>query len=164
MTTDLLATLLTTQFLLFSHPAPPDPCGLVSSTEIASALGSKPSPGRTVGPSVDEETGTKVSACSWKVDDLFLSIDVDEFRTAAAAAAALTESGKLSMEVEEVMKLSPQAGLGDGALWGASPEGALWGAVKGKYMLNVALAGELGDGGRYRDPLKRLASLALTRL
>ncbi len=66
MTTDLLATLLTTQFLLFSHPAPPDSCGLVSSTEIASALGNKPSPGRTVGPSVDEETGTKVSACSWK--------------------------------------------------------------------------------------------------
>ncbi|HUQ14861.1 MAG TPA: hypothetical protein VM094_02315 [Gemmatimonadales bacterium] len=28
----------------------------------------------------------------------------------------------------------------------------------------VTLAGELGDGGRYRDPLKRLASLALAKL
>ena len=162
MTTDLLATLLATQFLLSSHPAPPDPCGLVSSTEIASALGSKPSPGRTVGPSVDEETGANLSACSWEVGDLSLSIDVAEYSTAAAAAAALTEAEKASVEVE--MNLRPQAGLADGALWGATPEGAIWVARKGKYWLSVTLAGELGDGGRYRDPLKRLASLALAKL
>jgi hypothetical protein len=96
------------------------------------------------------------------VGDLSLSIDVAEFSTAAAAAAALTEAEKASVEVE--MKLRPQAGLADGALWGANPEGAIWVARKGKYWLSVTLAGELGDGVRYRDPLKRLASLALAKL
>jgi len=161
MTTDLLATLLATQFL-FSHPALADPCGLVSSTDIAAALGSKPSPGRTVDPSVDEESGAKLSACSWEVGDLSLSIDVAEYSTAAAAAAALTEAEKVSAQVE--MKLRPQADLADEALWGATPEGAIWVARKGKHWLSVTLAGELGDGARYRDPLKRLALRALAKL
>ena len=82
MITDLLATLLATQFRLSSQPAPSDPCGLVSSTEIVSALGSKPSPGRKVSPSVDKESGANLSACSWEVGDLFLSIDVAEYSTA----------------------------------------------------------------------------------
>ena len=162
MTIDVLATLLTTQFFLSSPPAPPDPCGLVSPTEIASAVGSKPSSGRPVSPSVDKETGAKLSGCSWEVGELSLSIDVAEFSTAAAAATALTEAEKASVEVE--MKLSPQAGLGDDALWGGTPEGAIWVARKGKYWVIVTLAGELGDGARYRDPLKRLASLALVKL
>ena len=162
MTTDLLATLLATQFLLSSYPARPDPCGLVSPTEIASAVGSNPSPGRTVSPSVDKETGAKLSGCSWELGDLVLSIDVAEFSTAAAAAAALTEAEKASVEVE--MKLSPQAGLGDAALWGGTSEGAIWVVRKGKYWVSVTLAGELGDGARYRDPLKRLSSLALAKL
>ena len=164
MTTDLLATVLATQLILSSYRAPPDPCGLVSPTEIASALGTKPSPGTANGPSWDEESGAHVSVCSIGVGELFLSIAVAEFSTPAAASAAMKETEKVSQEVEEAIRISPQAGLGDSSLWGANADGAIWVAQKGKYMLNVTLTGHAGDGGRYRDPLKKLASSALTKM
>jgi len=40
----------------------------------------------------------------------------------------------------------------------------MWVALKGKYMLNVTLAGDLADPPRLREPLKRLATVALGRL
>ncbi len=119
MSTHLLAALLAARFLL-SPPAPPDPCALVSAAQIASALGKSPSPGEKTGPAVDPESGATVATCSLTVGDWFFSIEVAEFAGDAAAAAALTEAEKVSREVEEAMRMSPQPGLGEGALWGSS--------------------------------------------
>jgi hypothetical protein len=40
----------------------------------------------------------------------------------------------------------------------------MWTVLKGKYIFALVLAGELTDASRLREPLKRLATLALGRL
>jgi hypothetical protein len=137
MTTSLLAATLAARLVLVSTGAPPDPCSLVSEADIASALGSRPSPGRPNGPSLDEDTGALVSSCSRQVGELFLSIGVAEVKTSADAAAALKETQELAAEDEESIQLSPEPGPGDRALWGANAEGAIWVVHEGRYLLNA---------------------------
>jgi len=143
---------------------PPDPCGLVSPAEITAALGVKPAPGNRAGLTRDEESSADVDSCSILLGEMFLEIGVAEFATPAAAAAALKETERVSPEIAEGIQMSPAAGLADGALWGANADGAIWMTRKGKYMLNTTLAGQAGDGSKYRDQLKRLATIALARL
>ena len=67
-------------------------------------------------------------------------------------------------EEDETPKMVPQPGPGDRALWGSTSIGAIWVVQRGKHMLSVTLAGELGDGSRYRASLSKLAGLAAGRL
>jgi hypothetical protein len=71
---------------------------------------------------------------------------------------------KDAKDIPEGIKLTAAPGLGDQAVWGASGEGAMWVTVKGKYMLNITVAGRPADPPRLREPLKRLATIALGRL
>lgn len=141
-----------------------NPCRLLTATEIASTLGSATSGGKPVGPSIDKDLGAKSWTCDQQVEKLFLSLNVVEFASAAAAAQGMTLMMKEAKDIPEGIKLTAAPGLGDRAVWGASAEGAMWVALKGKYMLNVTLAGDLTDPPRLREPLKRLATLALGRL
>jgi hypothetical protein len=110
----------------------------------------------------DEESGADVTACDRTVGELFLSISIAEFASQAAAAAALKQVEKMSIEVEEAVNLGPDAGPGQAALWGANDDGAMWVVREGKYMLNVTLAGE--GTGRYKEQLKRLTTSAVAKL
>jgi hypothetical protein len=160
----LLAAAVVTSFVVPSQRAVPDPCRLVTAAQVTSALGSAPSGETPMGPSVDEETGATVSVCVSTVGKVKLSIAVAQFATPDAAEKALTTMADQEAEDGETAKMTEQPGLGQRAIWGATPAGAIWVALKGRYLLNLTLAGELDDGARYREPLKRLATLALAKL
>jgi hypothetical protein len=144
--------------------ADPNPCRLLTATEITSALGSVPSGGKPDGPSIDQDLQAKSWSCDQQVGKLLLSINVVEFASPAAAARGMTVMMKQAKDIPDGIKLTAAPDLGDQAVWGASAEGAMWVALKGKHMLNVTLAGALTDPPRLREPLKRLATLALGRL
>jgi len=164
MMTGVLAAAVAARFLVPSLGAVPDPCQLVTAAEVTSALGSAPSRGKPLGPAVDEETGAKVSVCTSAVGKAMLSISVAEFPTPATAGKALTTMANQEPDDAETAKMTAQPGLGERAIWGATSAEAIWVALKGKYLLNVTLAGDVADGVRHREPLKRLASLALAKL
>jgi hypothetical protein len=141
-----------------------DPCRLLTAAEIGSTLGGAPSGGKPDGPTIDEDLGAKAWSCNQQVGKLFFSINVAEFPSAAAAAQGMTLMMKQAKEIPEGIKLTGAPGLGDQAVWGASGDGAMWVTRKGKHMLNVTVAGRLTDPPRLREPLKRLATIALGRL
>jgi hypothetical protein len=144
--------------------ADPDPCRLVTASEITAALGSAPSGGKPEGPSTDRELGAKAWSCDRQVGKLYLSINVIEFASPAAAVQGMQVMMKQAKGIPEGIRLTPASEVGDQAVWGGSAEGAMWIALRSRYMLNVTLAGELKDPGRFREPLKRLATLAVGRI
>jgi hypothetical protein len=154
------AALVVTAWVAPALGADPNPCSLLTTKEIASALGSTPSGGKPAKPSVDKELGAKGWSCDYSVGKSYLSIVVIEFTSATGGAKGM----KVMMKEAEEFKLAPAPGLGDQSVWGASAEGALWATLKGKHLLSVTLAGELKDPPRFREPIKRLATLALGRL
>lgn len=164
MITQVVAAVTAARFFLPSVGGQPDPCALVSPAEITAALGEAPSAGRAIGPEPDEDTGAMVSACSLDVGDVALTIAIAEFESPRAADGALSTMARLAAEEEEAIKLAPQSDLGDRAMWGASSHGTMWVALKGKYLLNLTLTGNIGDGTRLHATLKRLAGQALAKL
>jgi len=62
------------------------------------------------------------------------------------------------------VKPAPASKMGPTRDEESNADGAIWVAQKGKYMLNTTLAGQAGDGSKYRDQLKRLATIALAKL
>lgn len=166
MITGVLAATVAARFLVPSLGAVSDPCQLLTAAQVTAALGSAPSPGKPIGPVVDEDTGAKVSVCTLAVGKAMLSISVAEFATPAAASKALTTMAKMANQEPdaETVRMTEEPGLGERAIWGATSAGAIWVVLKSKYLLNVTLAGDVGDGVQHREPLKRLASLALAKL
>lgn len=163
MTTQILAAVLAAPLLLPSGHPPPDPCALVTAADIAGALGSRPSAGKPHGPRRDEDTGAQSWSCDYTAGEAYLSIGFAELPTAAAAAAALRATAKLAADDEDGIRLSPQPGLGDGALWGSSDEGGIWVVHKGRHLLNVTAA-VAGESAGLRDRLRKLAVTALAKL
>jgi hypothetical protein len=54
--------------------------------------------------------------------------------------------------------------VGDRSLFGASKIGAHWIAQRGKFMVSLTLAGDIGNGAQYRESMRKLAAAAVTRL
>lgn len=163
MTSVATATVVAT-LMVPTLGAAPDPCRLLTAAEITAALGSAPSGGKSVGPTIDKDIGGRSWACDQHVGEAVLSITVFEFATAAAAAEGWTVMMKESQSTPEAFQLAPAPGPGDRAAWGGEEGGAMWMALKGRYMLNVTLAVDTKDPLRLREPLKRLTTLALGRL
>ena len=161
--TIIVAALLLSAFIAPSPVLDPDPCRLLTASEIRSALGSAPSGGEPVGPEIDEEMAAKSWACDQQLGKQLLSISVLEFASTAAAANGMTVIRKAS-ESPDVLKLTEAPGLGARALWGSEEGGAVWVAHQGRYILNLTFAGDMADPAGLREPLRRLAVLALGRL
>jgi hypothetical protein len=166
MTADLLAALLAARLLSFdvaAPPTPPDACTLLTTAEIAAALGAAPSPGRPDS-GVDEESKATTTSCSMMLgQEAMFVVDVAEFADAATSGAALKLMEKASRTTEGAVPMGPATGVGEGALWGANEDGALWTVRKGKYMVSVVLAG-IEDPAKYQEPLKRLVTTVLAKL
>jgi hypothetical protein len=139
--------------------ADPDPCRLLTPAEISAALGAQAAHGKAGGPKV--EHGVKAWHCDRQVGRYYFSVNAYEFASPAAAKRGLTEA---LAEAKGTIELGPATGVGDIAAWGADEDGAMWFAVKGRYMANVTVAGELKNPQSMREPLRRLVVQALARL
>ena len=159
----LVAAILTVMFALPALAAV-EPCRLITPEEITSTLGNPPSARKALEPATDANLGARLWTCEQQVGKAFLSINVIEFGSGAAATQVMTKMIQEARDVPGTIKLASIAGLGDRAASGASAEGAIWVVLKGNNILNVALVGELADPQRQLDTLKSLAALALARL
>jgi hypothetical protein len=139
--------------------ADPDACRLLTAAEITAALGAKPAGGKPGKPRV--ENGVKAWHCDQQVGRYYLSVNAYEFPSAAAARRGLEEG---IAEAKGTLPLGPASGVGEAAAWGADEDGAIWFAVKGRYMANVTVAGELKNPQAMREPVRRLLAQALARL
>jgi hypothetical protein len=164
MTTTLLVAALSARLFIAPEAPGPDPCQLVTPAEIAAALGSAPSPARPHGPSLDEETNARLTSCMRSVGKVMLDVSVAEFPDVAGATRAMTLLAQIEPADEDEAKMVAAAGVGDRSLFGATKIGAHWIAQRGKFVVSLTLAGELGNGAQYRESLKKLAANALTRL
>jgi hypothetical protein len=162
MITLLLATL--SAHLVAPIASAADPCQLVTAAEIAAVLGKTPAASNPSSRPVDAETGAKMSSCTRGVGDMVLDISVTEFPDARRADSIMTVLAKTEPADEDEAKLVPASGVGDRSLFGATKIGAHWIAQKGKFTVSVTLAGDLGNGARHKESLKKLAAAALTRL
>ena len=142
----------------------PDPCRLLTAAEITASLGSPPSDPKSDGPVVDEELGRKAWSCNQRVGKFLLFLNVIEVGSAAAAVRGFDEMLNVARDGSADVKFTAAPGLGDRAVWSATDDSIMWVTVKGKYLLNVTLAGDVTDPPRFREPLKRLAATALGRL
>jgi hypothetical protein len=158
----VLATLMMGDGALTPSAALPDPCELLTPAQISSAFGKAPAKAERKKPERDEETKSDSWICTMEVGEELLMISVSEFPAAAAAGTVFTGVVKTHNEDLEV-KMTIESGLGDRSAWAARPD-AIWVAIKGKYMLMLHVATANGDGTRHREPLKRLAAAALTKL
>jgi hypothetical protein len=158
MSTNALAIIL-----LSALVADPEPCKLLTAAEISSALGTVPAEGRAAGPVVDKDYEAKNWSCDRTVGKFFLSLDVFEFSSTAAAAQGLAKVRELSKDGDP-FPMQPVAGERDQSLWGSSEEGAIWAVARGKYIVTLTLAGDLDNPSALRDPLKRLVGAAVGRL
>jgi hypothetical protein len=139
--------------------ADPDACRMLTAAEITAALGAKPAGGKPGKPRV--EKGVKTWHCDQQVGRYYLSVNVYEFPSPAAARRGLAEGLE---EAKGTLELGPAGDVGEAAAWGADEDGAIWFAVKGKHMANVTVAGELKNPQSMREPLRRLVAQALARL
>src|SRR5688572_25778833 len=158
MKRDLVALALAAA-VLPAAAADPDACRLLTAAEITAALGAKPAGGKPKGPKVEQ--GVKVWHCDQQVGRYFLSVNAYEFPSPAAARRGLAEG---LAEAKGTFELDPASDVGEAAAWGADEDGAIWLAVKGRYMANVTVAGELKKPQSMREPLRRLVAQALARL
>ncbi len=162
----LLALLAMAAALTPALGADPDPCALLTPSEIASALGATPSAGSPDGPTVDHKLEARSWTCQQQAGSAQLFVSLIEFTTADGAsrgmAAMLREAAQASSP--SGIALTPAPDPGEQAAWGASPEGALWVALQGRHIFSVLLAGELRDTQRLREPLKELTTTGLRRL
>lgn len=160
--TSLLAALSLATGAAFA--ADPNPCRLLTPAEVTAALGSAPSVGKPHPPSRDEELKATAWSCEQYLGKMLLSTNAIQFASPAAATRGMAAMLKSSRDVPEAIKLSAAPGIGEESAWGASPDGALWVARKGRYLVNVTVAGGLADPLRYREPLKQLMLSAIGRL
>ncbi|MGQ0545466.1 MAG: hypothetical protein ACT4P3_09065 [Betaproteobacteria bacterium] len=154
-----LAAIALAASVLPALAADPDPCRLLTPAEIAAALGAQPAAGKPGGPRLEQ--GVKAWHCDRQVGKYYLSVNAYEFPSAAAAKRGLAEALE---EAKGTFALGPATGAGEAAAWGADEDGAIWIAVKGRYMANVTVAGELKSPQSLREPVRRLVAQALARL
>lgn len=139
-------------------------CRLLAPAEITSALGAAPTGRKALDPSTDPGLGAKLWTCEQQVGRMFLSINVIELGSPAAAAQVMTRMIQEARDIPGSIKLNAAPGPGERAASGASAEGAIWVVLKGNNILNVTLAGEVVDPPRILESLKGLATLAQGRL
>ena len=142
--------------------AQPDPCTLLPSAEVSSALGTEPSGGKADPPRT--EKGATARLCTQQVGKRILSVNVAEFASAPAADQGITLVLKEFQDHSPEMKLAPATGVGDRSAFGTNPIGAMWVATKGKYMFAITVMGESTNPSQLREPIRRLMTVGLAKL
>ena len=144
--------------------AEPRPCELLTSSEIATALGATPGPAKSHGPRSDREVGATAWTCGRTAGNRSVSTVVMQFGSEAESTRGMTLIAEEAGGEPDGIRLSPVTGLGDQAMWGASQDGAIWVVRKGHTVLSITVAGDLADPQSLREPMRELVQRALARL
>ena len=144
-----------------AQAAAPNSCGLVSQAAWAAAL-SRPVTGGTV--SVVNDPAATASSCLYQSGAMFITVQVDQLATAAAAqkeyAEQLANSRDRDQQHSQSTKL--ETGIGDGAFSSAFTDGTEveFTAVRGSRLLTFGLVGP-GAAAVPHDRLRGLMQAAL---
>jgi hypothetical protein len=122
-------------FALFRNAAafdpPKDPCSLLTTAEVAAALGLKVSPGKRLVPAL----------CEWKAAGQGSSAGVSKKLTVGFLSASTWEETKALRERMKGIARTPIAGLGEEAVFAATPVANTLQVKKGTAVLDVHLYG-----------------------
>jgi hypothetical protein len=147
--------------VLVAQAAAPNSCGLVTSAAWAAAL-SRPVTGGTV--SVVNDPAATASSCLYQSGAMFITVQIDQLATAAAAhkeyAEQLANSRDRDQQHSQSTKL--ETGIGDGAFSSAFTDGTEveFTAVRGSRLLTFGLVGP-GAAAVPHDRLRDLIQAAL---
>ncbi len=151
-----------------SYAADPRPCELLTSSEVASILGSAPGRGDAEGPDVDKERGTTSWTCGWMVQQpevRYLGVSAIRGRSVAEATRGMNDMLEVSRGLPEGMQMKAVAGgPGEQAAWGSTEEGTVWVTRTGAMIVVIVMAVEQKDLESQREPLRKLLVAALGRL
>jgi hypothetical protein len=157
----LLLLALQAGTVLAAQAAAPNSCGLVTPAAWAAAL-SRPVTGGTV--SVVNDPAATASSCLYQSGAMFITVQVDQLATAAAAqkeyAEQLANSRDRDQQHSQSTKL--ETGIGDGAFSSAFTDGTEveFTAVRGSRLLTFGLVGP-GAAAVPHDRLRGLMQTAL---
>jgi hypothetical protein len=142
--------------------AAPEPCRLLTPSEVRASLGAAPTEVSPDGPAKDPDLNAMSWSCTQEVGSDLLELTVVEFDSASAAAGGMVTMMQITRGTLDAMQLSPAAGLGDRSAWGASDSGGMWVAIKGRHLLSISFG--RAPTPTQRESLRQLAALALGRL
>ena len=162
MPASLVLSLLPVASLLFA--AAPEPCRLLTPSEVRASLGAAPTGISPDGPNEDPDLKATSWTCTQEVGTDLLELTVVEFDSASAAAGGMVTMMQVTRGTLDAMQLSPAAGLGDRSAWGASDSGGMWVAIKGRHLLSLTYGHRSTPPAAQRESLRQLAALALGRL
>jgi hypothetical protein len=139
------------------------PCELVTSQDAARVLGGTPSGPYPMPDRVDEESGARLSGCSFERGERGIAIMIAAFDSRAAVERAMETLTAGGDDVDSI-RLSPVSGPGERSLWGSSEDGAIWVVLQGQRILTVTLFGEVPDPASHRDAMRALAEAVVSAM
>jgi hypothetical protein len=141
-----------------------DPCTLITKAEAATVTGKAPTTVLSYGPETDPESKAKVTWCVMSGAPIGIVIYIDDFGTPAGTAKALTPE-RLGELMAATVKVEPEAGLGDKAVWAYSDDAARMVVTRGATVLSIVIGGvELTKPAEKRAAARALAVKALARM
>jgi hypothetical protein len=131
-----------------------DPCGLLDRSDVASLLGQPVIAAVSAGPEQDEDSGGRLSYCTYRASTDAMVVSVVEFASAAEARKQLSANLVEERMDADDAKVSEEPGIGERCFWGSSSNGVSITFVKGTRVAGIAMGGE-----GVANPLSRKAAL-----
>jgi hypothetical protein len=138
-----------------------DPCALLSRAEAAALLGEPVAGVTPAGPERDEESGGKLTFCTWRAANAALVVSVVEFASPADARKQLDANLVQDRMEGKDAKLAEETGVGERSFWGETPKSAMMTFLKSNKVAGIAVGGTLSGPPAGRKAALRKAALAI---
>lgn len=147
-----------------STPIPPagtaqpiDVCSLITQAEAETVLGQPVTQIRSAVDDTNTAFGVPYNFCIYRGTDLTVNLAVVDLGSAAAAGQEM-QAALAKMMADTTSTTTPQTGgLGEQAYWTTSLHAATFIVLKGDYIFQVLLGGNIGDPAAYKTGLLNLA-------
>lgn len=136
-----------------------DVCVLLSRADAAGLLGQPVVAVSPAGPAPDEDSGGRLSYCTWRAAGAAAVLSIVEFGSAAEAAKQLNEHWVTSRMDADDGKVAAEGGIGDKAYWAVSSEAASYTFLKGARVVQIGVGGA-ADAQRPKERKDALRTLA----
>ena len=127
--------------LVAALAAVPGPCDLVDRVVVARLLGHPITATSPAPEQPDDETGGRLSYCTYEGGPAGLVVSVVRFGSPAEARRAATRRLAARRLDEANATVQEEHGLGDRAYWAYTEEGAEWVVLRGTVLVGIALGG-----------------------